>query len=94
MGSPAAGGCVLVVLGGTVFAAVFAASPTTGVLTVWAAGVTALWRAAHRMPKIDNPSPPPPEAPSIETKPQFTSLPDPDNIHRTHIVWHHRETPS
>ncbi|MFE9922288.1 hypothetical protein ACFYQA_12045 [Streptomyces sp. NPDC005774] len=65
--SRAAGGCVLVVLGGGALAAVFAASEEAGVLTVWAVAVTALWRAA-RKPVADaaNPAPPPGSAPLSE----------------------------
>jgi hypothetical protein len=47
MSSPAAGACVLVVLGAGVLAVVFAVSPTAGVLTTWAVGAAALARAAR-----------------------------------------------
>ncbi|MHC3451262.1 hypothetical protein [Streptomyces prasinus] len=57
--SRAAGGCVLVVLGGAAVAAVFAVAEEAGVLTVWAVAVTALWRAARR-PVSDSSAPPPP----------------------------------
>lgn len=59
-GSPGAGACVLVVLGGAVTAGAFAASPTVGVLGVWAVGTGALWRAARRRQVSDSSAPPPP----------------------------------
>lgn len=58
-GSPAAGACVLVVLGGGVAAGVFAASPTAGVLSVWGVGAAALWRAARRRVSDSSATPPP-----------------------------------
>lgn len=66
-GSPAAGGCVLLVLLAGVFAVVFAVSPTAGVLTVWGAGAGALWRAARRRMSDSSATPPPGEGrPSCE----------------------------
>ncbi|QQM42810.1 hypothetical protein [Streptomyces liliifuscus] len=56
--SRAAGACVLVVLGAVAAAAVFAVSPTAGVLAVWMVGAFALWRAARRM--SDSRATPPP----------------------------------
>ena len=58
--SPLAGGCVLVVLGGVVLAAVWAASPEAGVLVVWVAGVAAVWWSARRRVSVSS-APPPPE---------------------------------
>ena len=58
--SPAAGACVLVVLGGAAVGGAFAASPTVGVLAVWVAGTGALWRAARRRRVSDSSAPPPP----------------------------------
>lgn len=58
-GTPRAGGaCVLVVLGGAALAAVFAVSPTAGVLTVWVLGALSLWRAARRMSETSATPPP------------------------------------
>ncbi|WP_406355025.1 hypothetical protein OHB56_21140 [Streptomyces sp. NBC_01635] len=57
--SRTAGACVLAVLGGAALAVVFALSSEAGVLTVWAVGVTAVWRAARR-PVSDSSAPPPP----------------------------------
>lgn len=90
--SRAAGGCVLVALAGVPLAVVFAASTEAGILATVGAATGAVWWSVRRVPKIHNPSPPPPDAPSGNTKPQFTSVPDPDNPHRTHIVWHTQET--
>lgn len=58
--SRAAGGCVLVALGGGGFAVAFAVSPEAGVLTVWVVGGVAVWRAARRRVS-DSSAPPPPE---------------------------------
>jgi hypothetical protein len=57
--SRAAGGCVLVALGGGAFAGVFAASPEAGVLAVWVVGAVALWRAARRRVSDSSATPPP-----------------------------------
>jgi hypothetical protein len=63
--SRTAGGCVLVGLGGGATAAVFAVSPTVGVLGVWAVGWVLLFRAARRRVSDLPATPPPlPEAPS------------------------------
>lgn len=65
MSSPAAGACVLVVLGASALAVVFAVSPTAGVLTTWAVGAAALARAARRRMSDSSATPPPPsETPS------------------------------
>ncbi|GHF74029.1 hypothetical protein [Streptomyces thermodiastaticus] len=63
-GSPAAGGCVLVTLGGGALAAVFAASEEAGVLTVWALAAAALWWSARRWKGTDQPLPSPTAPPS------------------------------
>ncbi|MFD0146199.1 MULTISPECIES: hypothetical protein [unclassified Streptomyces] len=89
--SRAAGGCVLVALAGVPLAVAYAASTEAGILTTVGAATGAVWWSVRRTPKIHNPSPPPPSPPSEDTKPQFTSVPDPDNPHRTHIVWHTEE---
>jgi hypothetical protein len=60
MAGRAAGGCVLAALGSTLFAAVFAASPTVGVLTLWTAGGIALWQATRRRVSDSSATPPPP----------------------------------
>jgi hypothetical protein len=57
--SPVAGACVLVVLGGSATAAVFAVSDVAGVLAVWVVGALLLWRAARRV--SDSSATPPPE---------------------------------
>lgn len=75
-GSPAAGGCVLVVVLGAPLAAVYAASVTAGVLTTWAVGVAALWRAARSVPSAANPAPPPPPEGAEITEPQFSVVED------------------
>lgn len=72
--SRAAGSCVLVALGGAVIAAVFAASPSIGVLAVLGAGTTALWWSVRRPNKINNPSPPPPKTPSANTEVQVREV--------------------
>ncbi|MFJ7070170.1 hypothetical protein [Streptomyces sp. NPDC101115] len=89
--SPAAGGCVLIALTGVPLAVVFAASPEAGILATVGTATAAVWWSVRRPSKIDNPSPPPPEALPENTKPQFSAVPDEDNPHRTHIVWHTKE---
>lgn len=84
--SRAAGGCFLTVLGIGAVAVLLRAAPVAGILSVWGVGGVVLWWAVNRPNKIENPSPtiePPPE----NTKPQFRSVPDPDNDHHTFIVW-------
>lgn len=58
--SRAAGGCVLVVLGGGVLAVVFAASTQAGILAVWVTGTAAVWRAARHRMSNSSATPPPP----------------------------------
>lgn len=67
-GSPAAGGCVLAVLGTGAAGAVYAVSPTAGLLGLWVVGGAALWRAARRRQVSDMPATPPPrgERPSCD----------------------------
>ncbi|MFE1326340.1 hypothetical protein [Streptomyces sp. NPDC058741] len=60
--SRAAGGCVLVVLGGVAAAAAFAVDEAVGVLGVVAVGWGALWRSARRL-SVSSATPPPPSAP-------------------------------
>lgn len=62
-GSPFAGACVLVVLGGVVVAAAFAVDEAAGVLLVVVSGVVALWRSARRK-GTDLPLPSPTVAPT------------------------------
>ena len=59
--SPLAGALVLVVLAGVVLAAVWAASPEAGVLTVWVAGGSAVWWSARRRMSDSSATPPPGE---------------------------------
>jgi hypothetical protein len=59
MSSPAAGACVLVVLGVGALAVVYAVSPTAGVLTVWVVGTAALACAARRRMSDSSATPPP-----------------------------------
>lgn len=59
MSSRAAGACVLVVLAGAALGAVFAASSSAGVITVWVVGVLALWRRARRGVSDSSATPPP-----------------------------------
>ncbi|MFG3048121.1 hypothetical protein ACGFZR_24715 [Streptomyces sp. NPDC048241] len=56
--SRAAGGCVLAVLAGLVFAVAFAVDEAAGVLSLVAAATFALWRTARRV--SDSSAPPPP----------------------------------
>ncbi|PNG17589.1 hypothetical protein [Streptomyces cahuitamycinicus] len=56
--STAAGGCVLVVLGGLPLAAVWAVSDVAGVLAVWVAGVAAVWWSARRCVSDSSATPP------------------------------------
>lgn len=72
-GSPAAGACVLVVVGGVALAVVFAASRTAGILTLLGVAVLALWWSVRR---TANPAPPPPPERGCEKKPQFTIVED------------------
>lgn len=90
--SRAAGGCVLVVLAGAPLAVVYAVSTEAGILATVGAATAAVWWSVRRPPKIDNPSPPPPDPAPGNRKPQFSAIPDPDNPHRTHILWHAKET--
>ena len=46
------------------------------VLLVWALGAAAVWYAARKPNKIDNPSPPPPPDPSPKQEPQVTMVRD------------------
>lgn len=71
--SRAAGACVLVVLAGVGAGAVFAASPTAGVLGLWVVGTTVLWRYVRR---TANPAPPPPPERGSDEKPQYTVTED------------------
>jgi hypothetical protein len=67
--SKAAGACVLVALGSAGLAAIWAASPEAGILTVWTVGTVALWRTARRTTSVDDaatPSPPPPSGQADE----------------------------
>lgn len=56
--SRAAGACVLVVLAGVATAAMFAASPTVGVLALWLVGALLLWRSARRRVSDSSATPP------------------------------------
>lgn len=85
--SSAAGVAVAVVVGSGVLAGAWAAAPDVALLGFWGLGTGAVWWAVRRPNKIDNPSPPPPEDPSSERKPQFRTVPDTVNPHRTHVVW-------
>lgn len=61
--SPAAGACVLVVVGGVVVAVLFAVDEAAGVLGLVVAGTVALWRSARRK-GTDLPLPSPTAPPS------------------------------
>lgn len=63
--SRTAGACVLVALAGIVTAAVFAISPTAGVLSVWAVGGMLLWRSARRRMSDSSATPPPPSGGTV-----------------------------
>lgn len=63
--SRAAGGCVLAVLAGGATGAVFAASPTVGVLGVWGIGAAALWWSVRRRVSDMPATPPPTSAPPL-----------------------------
>lgn len=71
--SPAAGACVLVVLGGAGLAGVWAVSPAAAVLTVWAVGSGAVWRLVRR---TANPAPPPAPERGDGASPQFSIVED------------------
>lgn len=71
--SPAAGACVLVVVGGASLAGVWAVSPTAAVLTVWAVGAGTVWRLVRR---TANPAPPPGPERGSGANPQFTIVED------------------
>lgn len=62
--STAAGGCVLVVLGGVAVGAAFAVDEAVGVLAVVVAGWAAVYRSARRMSDSSAPPPPQEERPS------------------------------
>jgi hypothetical protein len=59
--SAAAGGCVLVVLGGVPLAVLWALSDVAGVLAVWVVGVAAVWWSARRRVSDSSATPPPQE---------------------------------
>ncbi|MFE7898031.1 hypothetical protein ACFU3E_11045 [Streptomyces sp. NPDC057424] len=59
--STAAGGCVLLVLGGVPLAAVWAVSAEVGVLAVWVVGAAAVWWSARRRMSDSSATPPPQE---------------------------------
>jgi hypothetical protein len=59
--SAAAGGCVLVVLGGVPLAVCWALSDAAGILAVWVAGVAAVWWSARRRVSVSSAPPPPGE---------------------------------
>ena len=62
--SAAAGGCVLVVLGGVPLAVCWAVSEVAGVLAVWVVGAAAVWWSARRRKGTDLPLPSPTVPPS------------------------------
>ncbi|MEU2062888.1 hypothetical protein [Streptomyces sp. NPDC013455] len=95
--SPLAGGCVLLVLGGTALGGVFAASPEAGILAVWLVGVAAVWWSTRRRKGTHQPLPSPtaPPSPHDEQAGQTVVVyregmliyrtPDRDNPVRTHV---------
>jgi hypothetical protein len=54
----AAGGCVLVALGGAPLAVLWAVSDVAGVLAVWVVGVAAVWWSARRRVSDSSATPP------------------------------------
>ncbi|GAA3854093.1 hypothetical protein GCM10023084_05380 [Streptomyces lacrimifluminis] len=64
--SRTAGACVLVVLAGIATAALFAVSPTVGVLALWVVGALLLWRSARRMSDSSATPPPQEDRPSCD----------------------------
>ncbi len=62
--SRAAGCLVLLALAAVAVAVVFALSTEAGILSLWAAGTVALWRAAHHRKGTYQPLPSPTVAPS------------------------------
>lgn len=62
--SRAAGWFVLLALAAVAVAVVFALSTEAGILSLWAAGTAAVWRAARRRKGPDLPLPSPTVAPS------------------------------
>ncbi|MFJ3590126.1 hypothetical protein ACIQUY_31900 [Streptomyces sp. NPDC090231] len=75
-GSPAAGACVLVVLGGGALAVIYAVSPDAAIFTIWAAGMVAMWRVARSVRRAPSPAPPPVTEGAADEKPQFTIVED------------------
>lgn len=84
--SKLAGGCVVVVLAGAAVAVIASVAPGAAILGLWAVGLGALWQAVRKVPDGSH-SPPPPDPLPSDTKPQFRSVSDTDNPHRTHVVW-------
>lgn len=70
------GAAVLVMAAAGLGLAVFVYSRDAFVLLVWALGAAAVWYAARKPNKIDNPSPPPPPDPSQKQEPQVTMVRD------------------
>ncbi|MEU0343161.1 hypothetical protein ABZ092_30485 [Streptomyces bobili] len=73
--SRAAGGCVLVVLGGALVAVAFAVDEAAGVLLVVASGAVALWRSARRL-SVSSATPPPGDAPLLDGERAVQELAD------------------
>lgn len=85
-----AGGCALTLLTLIPATILIAVSPQAALLTVWAGATFLLWRYVR---KINNHSPPPPDTPPENTKPQFTVIDDPTNPARAQVIWHREGTP-
>jgi hypothetical protein len=75
-GSPVAGACVLIALGGAALAVIYAVSPDAGIFAIWATGMFAMWRVARSVRRAPNPAPPPSSDPLPDTNPQFTIVED------------------
>jgi hypothetical protein len=81
------GWLLLLALGAGAVAILLTAFPVYGLLILWGGGGVALWWSVSRTP---NHSPPPPEDPSPDEKPQVrvrTIEPDENNPHRHRVVW-------
>lgn len=80
------GGAVLTVAAAGVCLAVFVYSRDVFVLLVWSLGAVAVWWAARRPNKIDNPSPTPPAPPLPKRNPQASIVRDTSHPNRWLII--------
>lgn len=84
-------GCLMVLgLAVGVACIAYAVAPTATILGGWSGlGVLLWWKVS----RTRSTSPPPlPSPPLSNAKPQFSVVPDTDNPHRSHVVWHNEGT--